>query len=88
MRTNKADRLRERYPAGTRVELLGMDDPMAIEVGTRGTVLDADDAGQLIMKWDNGRGLSLIPGVDQFRVLSQEEIQAETQATDNHMKME
>jgi hypothetical protein len=50
------------------VELLGMDDPMAIEVGTRGTVLDADDVGQLIMKWDNGRGLSLIPRVDQFRI--------------------
>ena len=32
-------RLREEYPAGTRVELLHMDDAQAPPVGTKGSVL-------------------------------------------------
>ena len=34
-----------------------------------GTVLAVDDAGQLLMQWDNGCSLSLLPGVDSFEVL-------------------
>ena len=60
--------LRERYPRGTRVELLGMDDPQAPTVGTRGEVLGIDDAGQLLVRWETGSSLSLIPGVDSFRI--------------------
>ena len=52
----KVARLREQYPAGTRICLNSMD----------GTVQYVDDAGQLGVKWDNGRSLSLIPGVDSF----------------------
>jgi hypothetical protein len=37
--------LREHYPAGTRVELLQMDDPQAPPIGTLGTVSGVDDAG-------------------------------------------
>ena len=61
--------LRERYPRGTRVELLGMDDPQAPTVGTRGEVLGIDDAGQLLVRWATGSSLSLIPGVDSFRIV-------------------
>ena len=61
--------LRERYPRGTRGELLGMDDPQAPTVGTRGEVLGIDDAGQLLVRWETGSSLSLIPGVDSFRIV-------------------
>lgn len=47
-----------------------MDDPYApILPGTEGEVDFVDDAGQLHMKWDNGRLLALIPVEDSFTVL-------------------
>ena len=62
---------RDHYPHGTRVRLLNMpDDPQPILPGTTGTVMGVDDAGQLLMKWDNGRALSLLPGTDSFEVIS------------------
>ncbi|WP_273079161.1 DUF4314 domain-containing protein [Selenomonas felix] len=61
--------LRERYPRGTRVELLGMDDPQAPPKGTMGEILGIDDAGQILVRWATGSSLSLIPGVDSFRIM-------------------
>ena len=61
--------LRQRYPHGTRVELLGMDDPQAPPTGTMGEVMSIDDAGQLLVRWETGSSLSLIPGVDSFRIV-------------------
>ena len=64
---------RQRYPPGTRVELVQMnDDPNPVPPGTHGTVVDVDGIGQIVMKWDNGRTLSLVPGVDQFRKLQEQ----------------
>lgn len=62
--------LKEQYPKGTRVRLNSMADPYApVEPGTEGSVEMVDDSGQLLMKWDNGRTLALIPGEDSFSVL-------------------
>ena len=59
----KVEMMKERYPKGTRICLDSMEnDPQPIPSGTKGTVIAVDDAGQLLMKWDNGRSLSLIPG--------------------------
>ena len=64
------DFIKEQYPPGTRIRLNAMDDPYApILPGTEGEVDFVDDAGQLHMKWDNGRSLALIPGEDSFTVL-------------------
>ena len=61
------ERIRRTYPAGTRVELLEMDDPQAPPVGTLGTVLGVDDTGSLLLKWDNGSGLNVIWQQDRVR---------------------
>ena len=67
--------IRKNYPPGTRVMLNNMNDPYSpIESGTRGTVRYVDDSGQLGVVWDNGRSLSLVPGVDSYRKLTQQEI--------------
>lgn len=59
--------LRDRYPAGTRVELVQMDDPQAPPVGTKGTVKGVDDMGSIMVAWDNGCGLSVAYGEDVCR---------------------
>lgn len=61
--------LRERFPKGTRVELLKMDDPQAPPVGTKGTVRGVDDIGSIMVAWDNGCGLSVVWGEDECRKL-------------------
>lgn len=73
-----AEQYRQSYPPGTRVLLLGMDDPYApVPSGTKGTVVFIDDQSQIHMQWDNGRGLALIPGEDSFRKLTDEELAEE-----------
>mgnify|MGYP000756853196 FL=1 len=67
--------LREQFPPGTRIRLDSMmNDPQPIPKGMTGTVQGIDDAGQLLMKWDNGRGLSLVPGEDDFSVVKPQKL--------------
>ncbi len=74
MTEKQIERIRNQYPPGTRLCCDEMpDDPRPIESGTIGTVVGVDDAGQIMMKWDNGRSLSLIPGVDSFHTVEQTE---------------
>ncbi len=56
--------IRKQYPAGTRVELVKMDDVQAPPIGTKGTVKRVDDTGSLLMDWDNGCGLNVVYGED------------------------
>jgi hypothetical protein len=66
--------VRLNYPPDTRIELNHMEDNWAVPPGTRGTVDFVDDAGQIHMKWDNGRTLAIVPQVDKFRKLTQQEL--------------
>ena len=76
------------YPPGSRILLFQMTDPYApVPSGTRGTVRYVDDAGTVGVSWDNGRSLSLIPGVDSFRKLTQQEITQEQSMTMGEMKL-
>ena len=76
------------YSPGSRILLYQMTDPYApVPSGTRGTVRYVDDAGQIGVAWDNGRSLSLIPGVDSFRKLIQQEIAQEQSMSMEEMKL-
>ena len=59
--------LRRRYPAGTRIELLEMNDPQAPPIGTKGTVIGVDDLASIMVAWDNGSGLNVAYGEDCCR---------------------
>lgn len=63
--------LRKKYPAGTRVELVEMDDVQAPPMGTKGTVWGVDDTGSIMVQWDNGSGLHVIYGVDKCKIVEE-----------------
>ncbi len=64
------ERVRRRYPAGCRVELVQMDDPYSkLAPGEQGTVTSVDDTGTIFVQWDCGSGLGIVYGVDQVRKL-------------------
>ncbi len=75
-----AERMQKLYPEGTRLVLNSMNDPYApVPPGTRGTVEFVDDAGQIHMKWDNGRTLAIVPSEDDFRKLTDDELAEESE---------
>ena len=61
------EQYRREYSVGCRVELVSMYDFQAPQVGTCGTVQGVDDAGNLLVLWDNGSGLNVVLGVDLVR---------------------
>ena len=63
------ERLKVQYPVGTRIILRKMDDIQAPPIGTMGTVQGVDDAGSLLVKWDNGSGLNVVYGEDKVEKL-------------------
>ncbi|EJY19106.1 hypothetical protein HMPREF1356_02256 [Enterococcus faecium C1904] len=59
------------YPQGTRIKLIKMNDPYAPKPGTCGTVLDIDDAGSILIRWDDGSQLSLLVDADKFEKIEE-----------------
>ena len=81
----RVENIKRTYPPGTRIELISMSDPYApVPSGTKGTVSFVDDIGTIHPVWDNGRTLGIIVGEDEFRKLSQSEIEAGQQALDEN----
>ena len=66
---NRVRMIRSVFTPGTRIRLLYMEDRQAPPSGTEGTVVDVDDIGSVLMKWDNGSSLNLIPEEDRFEIL-------------------
>ena len=61
--------LRQKYPKGTMVQLLLMEDAQAPPPGTLGEVQGVDDVGQILVHWQTGSSLNLLPGIDSFRIV-------------------
>ena len=66
--------LRQKHPKGMMVELISMEDMQAPPPHTLGEVQGVDDAGQILVHWQTGSSLNLLPGVDIFRILREEEL--------------
>ena len=70
-RREQIEWLRKKYPAGTMVELIFMEDAQSPPPGTLGRIHGVDDAGSILVSWQNGSSLSLIPEVDDFRIMKE-----------------
>lgn len=75
------DAFKARYTIGSRIELnyLCNDEP-GMPKGLRGTIVAVDSQPALLMEWDNGRTLSLLPE-DRFRKLTSYEVEREKHAS-------
>jgi hypothetical protein len=55
---------------GKRIELVETLDPWShLKPGDKGTVEFVDDLGTIFVDWDNGCGLGLVPGEDEYKFL-------------------
>ena len=61
--------IKEKYPRGTKLQLIKMDDVQAPPEGTIGIVKYVDDAASIHVRWETGSSLSLIPDVDEFKII-------------------
>lgn len=65
----KINQLKTKYPKGTKIKLIEMQDPYPIPSGTIGKVKLIDDMGQIHIQWENNSGLALIEGIDKFEIV-------------------
>lgn len=66
------EELRGKLKKGTVVRLVKMDDTQAPPIGTKGTVEHIDDTGTIFCHWENGSGLGLGYGEDEYEVVKEE----------------
>lgn len=65
-------KVKQIYQPGMRIRLVKMDDEQAPPYGCCGTVIGVDDIGSVIVAWDNGSSLSVIPDVDEIEIVGVE----------------
>ena len=66
---DELEKLRAKYPKGTKIRLIHMNDPQPVPSGTIGEVALIDDCGSIHMIWQNGHSLAIIEGVDDFEII-------------------
>ena len=47
------------------------------------TIIGVDDIGSVMVKWDNGRTLNLLPDEDKFHTIKHEQTQSDEQTEEN-----
>lgn len=57
-------RIKDKYPEGTKVRLVRMEDRQAPPIGTIGTVMYVDDVATVHVAWSNGSSLGVVYGDD------------------------
>ena len=57
--------IREIYVKGTRIMLKRSEAPQAPPIGTKGTVTGFDDAGSIMVDWDDGSRSNVTPFIDE-----------------------
>ncbi len=65
---------------GDRIRLIEMpDDPDPIPPGSEGVVIEVTEGplAQIIVKWDSGRSLSLVPGMDVFAIVEPHAVESD-----------
>ena len=82
MKPWQIERLKELFPADTRIELISMEGEPDMPKGLQGKVDMVDGIGQIHISWDNGRMLAINPDVDQYLKISQEETNRHTTTCD------
>jgi len=58
---------------GKKIMLIHMEGESSMPFDLLGTIQDEDDAGQIHVNWDNGSHLALIPGIDEYKILTEKE---------------
>lgn len=71
---NSIEMLRNIYPIGSRIVLDEMNDPYnRMPTGLQGVCQGVDDAGNILVQWDNGSALNLVPEADKAHAVTSDE---------------
>lgn len=69
----EVNKVKEKYPVGSIVELTSMDDAQAPPIGTKGVVTAVDDIGSIHVKWETGSRLAVLYGEDACKIVKKAE---------------
>lgn len=61
--------IKKKYPIGSIIKLTKMDDPYAPPIGTIGEIIDIDDIGSLLIRWENGSSLRVTAHDDKIEIV-------------------
>ena len=68
-------KIREKYPKGTIIKIIKMDDPTPVPPGTLGVVESIDDIGNIHCNFLNyNSSLAIVPCKDEFIVIPKKEV--------------
>lgn len=68
-------KIREKYPKGTIIKIIKMDDPTPVPPGTLGVVESIDDIGNIHCNFLNyNSSLAIVPCKDEFIVVPKNEV--------------